>query len=125
MSKEYPLKEVYRLSWELSISDTIFCEYIKDNKDKLWLYLDNGSAMVSESETQFSMKDVKIKNLDRTKKLLYLSEHIIIENIAFDKIDLSNWCKFKNHMNKQFTIVCKHLNWDISDTGIESVDFCK
>lgn len=132
MSK-IPLKQLDKLVWELKIGDMIFCENIINNADDLWVHFSVNSAKILEtdepdSQTLFviSMKNIKIKNLDREDGILFLSEPINYEGLSFDKIDLNHWDEFKFHMESQSKLIYKYFAWNeynVIDTGIKNVNF--
>ena len=128
MSTEIPLKELPKLVWELKMSDDLFCKKIIQNGDKLWIHYGNNLASILETDepgpnTLFvaSMKNVGILSLDRSSKTLYLSQPITHGNITFNKVNLSNFDSFKEHMTNQTQLICNFFEWselNTVDTGL-------
>jgi hypothetical protein len=132
---EVPLKQLPQLVWELKEADKAFCKSIIKRADKLWIHFSKNSAIIRETDDAdlnilfvASMKNVKIKGLSRKKKALILSEPILYQGLSFDRIDISQWSKFQNHMIKQNERIPKHLNlsgWNVVDLGINDSDYWK
>lgn len=128
-----PLKQLPKLVWELKALDKEFCKTIVNNEDKLWIHIHKNSAIISETdeaspETLFivSMKNIKLKHLNRSEKIFYLLEPITYEEFSFDKVDLSGFNKFKDHMDQQSKLIHKYFNWNsynTIDTGVKDADF--
>lgn len=116
MSGQIQFKQLSRLLWDLKALDTVFCDYIIKNANNLWIHFNENSFYLQENEGIISMQNIKIKNLDRANKVLYLFQPIIHEGISFDKIDLSNFSKFKDLMDQQKKVVQYYIHWNERDT---------
>lgn len=130
---ELPLKQLPQLVWELKEADKAFCKSIIKRADKLWIHFNRNSAIIRETDDAdlnilfvASMKNIKIKSLSRRKKALILSEPITYQGLSFNKIDISQWKEFQDHMKKQNELISKHFNWNewnVKDLGIKDTDY--